>query len=65
MIAIVNIGPTGNPDAPDERVYEVRINSQLIADFTHRRGEGLAKCLKRASEAVESQLEGGSDEDRL
>lgn len=53
MIAIVNMGPHDDPDPLGERTYEVRINSEVIATFKHKRGDGLAKCLHRAGEAVD------------
>lgn len=52
MIAIVNIGPFDDPDPLGLRRYEVRINDQVLAEFSHRRGDGLAECLRRASYAV-------------
>ena len=54
MIAIVNIGPQTD-DPGGVRNYEVRINHDLIATFQHKRSDGLAVCLAKASEAVASQ----------
>lgn len=50
MIVIVNVAPGSSPFGEHE--YEVRINEQLITRFLHKREEGLAVCLRRASEAV-------------
>lgn len=52
MIAIVNVGPVDDPDHWGERTYEVRINHEVITTFKHRRRDGLARCLLRASLAV-------------
>lgn len=53
MIAIVNIGPHDDPDPTGWRTYEVRINHEVIATFTHKREHGLARCLRMAAAAVE------------
>lgn len=50
-VIIENMGPTGAHD--DERFYRIRVNQDIIARFTHRRGEGLAACLRKAADAVE------------
>ncbi len=55
MIAIVNVGPFDDPDPFGVRMYEVRINSELITTFQHRRSDGLGRCLLEASKAVERQ----------
>lgn len=52
MIAIVNIGPHDDPDQTGWRNYEVRVNHEVIATFTHKREHGLARCLKVAANAV-------------
>ena len=52
MIAIVNVGPHDDPDPTGWRNYEVRINHEVIATFTHKRDDGLVRCLSLASEAV-------------
>lgn len=57
MIAIVNKGPHVPEDPMGWRDYEVRINQDLITRFKHRRGDGLAVCLLKASEAVKQQRE--------
>lgn len=59
MIRIVQIGKKDdNPGG--ERLYEVGINNDpAITTFIHRRSDGLAVCLSRASKAVER-----SDRDR-
>ena len=49
MIAIVNVG--GNPLGVCQ--YELRINSQVVATFEHNRVDGIAVCLKKASDAAE------------
>lgn len=53
------INQLGHPD-PTElqnpgglREYEVRINRERIAKFTHRRKNGLAACLRAAARAVD------------
>ncbi len=64
MIAIVNIGPApGNrrrgsaKDQPKDplgpHLYQLRINSAVVAAFTHSRGESLATCLRLAADAAE------------
>ena len=57
MIAIINRGETHSKTAPDERIYEVKINTKTIVFFTHRRNEGLSVCLKKASNAVKKMEE--------
>ena len=52
MIAIVNVGPHGDPDKLGVRTYEVRINAEVICTFRHRRADGLGRCLLEASQAV-------------
>lgn len=65
MIAILNLGPApgnkckrdGTTQAKDPLVphlYQVKINSQPKAVFTHRRGESLATCLRQAADACEA-----------
>jgi len=49
VIAIVNVSKRVGPGMQD---YEVRINCDVIAKFTHRRSAGLARCLELAAEAV-------------
>ena len=50
MIAIVNVSThnklTGYHD------YEVRINKELITTFKHKKEDGLAECLSKATMAV-------------
>ena len=55
MIAIVNVGPHDDPDKLGVRTYEVRINSDVVCTFRHRRADGLGRCLLEASKAVERQ----------
>ena len=55
MITITNVH-MHNPDDPmGPSDYELRINGELIVTFTHVRGQGLAKCLRRAAQVVRSQ----------
>ena len=35
--------------------YELYINERLIVGFAHQREEGLAKCLRRAADAVDRE----------
>ena len=51
MIAIVNVDK--KPRKTGLHTYEVRINQDIICRFTHKREDGLATCLRLASEAVE------------
>lgn len=51
MIGIINVGK-GDSDIGGWRTYEVRINRDLICEFQHKRSDGLAVCLKKASLAV-------------
>ncbi len=51
MIAIVNVSAHNYPIGWHE--YELRINAKVIANFQHKREEGLTKCLERAAEAAE------------
>jgi hypothetical protein len=55
VIAIVNVGPHDDPDKLGWRTYEVRINSDVVCTFRHRRADGLGRCLLEASKAVERQ----------
>ena len=57
MIAIVNMGPHNEDDPLGMRTYEVRINSTVICEFQHRRGDGLSECLLKASQAVKKEHE--------
>lgn len=52
MIRIVQISKQ-DADPLGLRTYEIGINNHpAIATFKHRRGDGLAVCLRKASEAV-------------
>ncbi|MDY7038523.1 MAG: hypothetical protein SV375_20500 [Thermodesulfobacteriota bacterium] len=51
MIIITNIGPLTD-DPGGERHYNVHVNRKMICAFKHHRKDGLAICLKKASEAV-------------
>jgi len=51
MIAIINIDP--NPRPFGTHLYELRINREVICIFTHKREEGLTKCLELAAKAAE------------
>lgn len=44
-----------NMRGPDdgECEYRLRINSQVIAYFSHSRPDGLAECLRKAADAAE------------
>lgn len=55
MIAIVNVGGGDGQDIMGIRNYEVRINRDVVATFQHRRSDGIAVCLKKAANAVESK----------
>ena len=55
MIAIVNVGPHDDPDQTGWRNYEVRINHEVIATFTHKREHGLSRCLRMAAAAVDKE----------
>ena len=50
-IVIQNI--SDNFDLAGEQTYLIRINKQQIITFKHIRKDGLAVCLRKASEAVE------------
>jgi hypothetical protein len=63
MIAIVNVGPFDDPDPFGVRMYEVRVNSEVIVTFQHRRSDGLGRCLLEASKAVERQKWGRAAEE--
>lgn len=52
MIAIVNIDPSPRPTG--KHLYQLRINSKEICQFTHNREDGLDKCLLAAAKAVEA-----------
>jgi len=54
MISIVNMGPHDTGDPAGIRTYELRINREVIATFRHRRSDGLAACLRKASEAAQA-----------
>ena len=56
MITIVNMGPHDPQDKLGERTYELRINSEVITEFRHTRGNGLARCLEEAAKAVRRKL---------
>jgi len=51
VIAITNIDP--NPRPFGTHLYELCINREVIATFTHQREEGLTKCLELAAKAAE------------
>lgn len=58
VITIQNIGPHDDPDRGGWRDYEVRINSDVICRFRHKRSDGLARCLARAAMTVENEQKG-------
>ena len=51
MIKIINVGNFAKE--PDIYRYEIKINSETICNFIHRREDGLAECLRRAAYAVD------------
>lgn len=53
MIAIVNIDP--NPRKTGKHLYSLRINRTEFCQFTHKREESLAVCLRKAAEAYEKK----------
>lgn len=53
-ITIQNMGPVGDADPKGRWHYEVRINDEVVAIFTHRRSKGLSACLRSAAAAVDS-----------
>jgi hypothetical protein len=53
MIAIVNVD--SNPRKTGIHLYEVRINTKVICQFTHKRENSLDILLKLAAVAVEEQ----------
>ena len=60
MITIINTGIAGScSDAPasyqGECNYMLRVNRQVVAEFSHVRKQGLAECLRKAAEAVEKK----------
>lgn len=54
MISITNIGPQTD-DPGGERMYEVRVNQQLICRFVHARRDLLSVCIDKAARAVREQ----------
>ena len=50
-IIIQNVSTNNSPFGWHE--YEVRINQEVKARFTHKREEGLTVCLRKAAAAVE------------
>ena len=57
-VIIENFSPRGKSD-DQTHYYGLRINSQHVTYFEHRRDMGLAECLRRAADAVEAV---GADE---
>ena len=55
MIGIRNLGPIANAGKYGWHTYQVRVNFDLIAEFIHRRSDGLATCLRRAAAAVDRE----------
>ena len=49
-IIIQNISKHARPTGL--HTYELRINREVIATFKHKREDGLAVCLQKASDAV-------------
>ena len=54
MIAIVNVGAVDGETEAGMHRYSVRINQREICQFEHKRIQGLATCLTRASMAVQA-----------
>ena len=53
MLSIVNVTPKGHKG---KDLYEVRVNSDVIAIFEHGRVYcGAAQCLRDAADAIEDQ----------
>lgn len=50
MIAIVNTGTVKH----GEHVYRLQINDEVIAQFTHKREDGLEVCLEKAAQAAKN-----------
>lgn len=58
MIIIICMGKRGIDEGlMGEHIYELKINESNICYFTHKRSDGLAKCLIAAAEAVK-KIEG-------
>lgn len=55
MIIIHNISGD-NFDYTGINHYQVRINQKIIAEFDHKRSDGLAECLRLAADAVEDPM---------
>jgi hypothetical protein len=49
-VEIVNVTPERGDERPNE--YEVRVNGEVLARFSHHRQDGLARCLFEATNAV-------------
>ena len=63
-VSINNVTERGLADAKGMADYEVRINQKLIVRFRHKRGDGLAECLRRAADAVAGIVSGSIPSDR-
>ena len=48
-IVITNVSRAGTKRCR----YQIKINAMLITEFTHKRSDGLAVCLRKAAAAVE------------
>lgn len=48
-IVITNVSQVGSKRCR----YQLKINADLITEFTHLRSDGLAMCLRRAADAVD------------
>ena len=51
MIAVINNGRTKGPTGMHH--YRLQINDEVLAEFWHRREEGLGECLRRAAIAAD------------
>ena len=53
MLAIVNVTKDDSQELDD---YEIRINSQVIGKFKHKRSwNGAAQCLRDAADALDNK----------
>lgn len=49
MISVTNMGQETKPGV---FMYRVKVNREIITYFEHKREDGLAMCLAKASQAV-------------
>ena len=48
-IVITNVSRAGTKRCR----YHIKINANIVTEFTHLRSDGLAMCLRRAADAVD------------